>query len=107
MPSAPGRGQDKGHSLYRISWEEVLFRAEISRCRIGGTLSPELGELRDWWLSSPPFPASGPWIRVGSPSQPQLALAEVLSLRRLERGVVTVDSSSCGLFTEVEAGKKV
>lgn len=61
-------------------------------------------------------PASDPWIRVGSPSQPQLPLAEAPSLRKLERrwtaavgqfllccfhqgrgreeGVATVDSSS-------------
>ena len=27
-----------------------LFWAEISRVRIGGISSPELGELRDWWV---------------------------------------------------------
>jgi hypothetical protein len=41
------------------------------------------GKLRDWQLSphpTPLFPALGPWVRVGSPSQLQPAFAEVPSL---------------------------
>ena len=93
----------KGQSLDRLSDGAELLRAEISRVRIGGFSSSRTGVfscsgiggilwkagggvvlLRDWWLFSPLFPASGPWIKVGSPSQPQLALAEAPSLRRLE-----------------------
>lgn len=39
------REMNKGQD-YRISEVVALFRAEISRLRIGGISSPELGELR-------------------------------------------------------------
>lgn len=53
-------------SLYFFGVE--IFRAEISRLRIGRISSPEFGELRvwwvflfrDWWLSSPTFPCIRP-----------------------------------------------
>ena len=79
----------KGYYLYRISEGAELLREEISRVRIGEISSPELGQLRDWWVScsgtgsffvlfwfvfvfvlweaeglvalfNPPFPSSGP-----------------------------------------------
>lgn len=45
-----------------------IFRADISRMRIGRLSSPEFGELRvwwvfqfrNWWLSSPFFPCIRP-----------------------------------------------
>lgn len=39
------------------------------------------GKFRDWWVYfHPPFPASGPWVRVGSSSLQQASLSEVPSL---------------------------
>ena len=37
----------KGQCLYRISEEAELLRAEISRVRIGGILSLELGRAQE------------------------------------------------------------
>ena len=100
-----------------------LFRTEISRMRIGRISSPELGELRDWWVSLfrnwcfslfvclfvwgqaqglmaplllPPFPCIG---LMGS--QLQAALTEMPSpwscLELLEKSVATEDSSCGGI----------
>ena len=41
-PGVNSREMDNGQGLYRVS-EGAIFRAEISRLRIGGISSPELG----------------------------------------------------------------
>lgn len=79
----------------------------MSRLRVNETSSPELGELSQELVGFPAeglvgfscsgiggffhllFPTLGPWVRMGSPSWLQAALAEVLSLwgcsERMER----------------------
>ena len=47
------RNWTKGQVLYRISEQVELPRAEISRLKIGGISSPELGTMgsaQDWWV---------------------------------------------------------
>ena len=43
FPGVGSRELDKGQGLYRISSGPELFRAEISRVRIGRISSPDLG----------------------------------------------------------------
>lgn len=51
--SALGSGQQEAKQIFLRGAE--FLRAEISRVRIVGIWSPELGELWDWWIFSPPF----------------------------------------------------
>lgn len=51
LPGTDSKDLDKGQGLYRISeLAPSFFKAEISRLRIGGISSLELGELKDWWV---------------------------------------------------------
>ena len=48
-PGVNSREMDNGQGLYRVS-EGAIFRAEISRLRIDGISSPELGHVRNLWV---------------------------------------------------------